>query len=54
MQSYLVKHGAVLAIVGVAGFILLLGAGAVWGTVILKVYVHLWSPYVHAYRVAAA
>src|ERR1700693_2863222 len=53
MRVYLMKHGVVLATVGVAGFVLLLGAGAVWGVVILKVYVRLWSPYIHDYKAAA-
>jgi hypothetical protein len=41
MRAYLMKHGAALATVGIAGFVVLLAAGAGWGIVILKVYVHL-------------
>ena len=47
------KHGAVLAIVGIAGFFLLLLSGAMWGIVMLNLYAHLWSPYVLAYKTAA-
>ncbi len=53
MRVYLMKHGVLLATVGIAGSVVLLAVGTMWGIVILKVYVHLWSPYVHAYRAAA-
>src|ERR1700722_12246426 len=46
-------HGVAPGTVGIAGFVLLLASGAVWGIVILKVYVRLWSPYIHDYKAAA-
>jgi hypothetical protein len=53
MRAYLMKHGVALATVGIAGFVVLLASGAVWGIVILKVYVRLWSPYIDDYKAAA-
>ena len=53
MCAYCITHGAVLAMVGLAGFILLMVSGVAWGIVMLNLYALLWSPYVHAYMTAA-
>jgi hypothetical protein len=53
MRRYLMRHGAVVATVGVAGSFALVILGAAWGIGMLNVYALLWSPYVDAYRVAA-
>jgi hypothetical protein len=53
MRAYCITHGAVLAMVGIAGFILLMVSGVAWGIIMFNVYALLWSPYVHAYVAAA-